>query len=175
MRAMKPGRLAVALALAAAVVLAAAAPASAKTFKRDGVTIDDPYTRPSPRVQDVPAPATVFLRIDNKSGKDLQLLGAESPVAGQVEVQQLVRAGKQVRTRRVLQLMLSQGDTADMTPGGEYRLLLVGLKKKLQDGETFPLELELDPIGKIEVTVEVRYEVYTETGPRQNQRARPPD
>ena len=72
-----------------------------------------------------------------------------------VELHQAVQAGKAVRTRRVLSLSLYPGDRLEVGPESEYRLILTGVKQKLQIGDTFPLVLEFQPLGQVEVMVEV--------------------
>jgi hypothetical protein len=146
----------------------------AKTYKAEGLVIDEPFARPSPRGKPGdPIPAgSAFLTIENKGDKIYQLVGASTPIAGQAELLQAVRIGKSVRTRRILALTLNPGDRISVGPEAEYRLSLVGLRKKLEDGEIFPLTLEFD-IGKVDVAVEVKYEVYTDSGARYNQRAKP--
>ncbi|MCC7046908.1 MAG: copper chaperone PCu(A)C [Alphaproteobacteria bacterium] len=161
--------------VALAIALAAPADGLAKPIKAEGLMIDDAYTRPTPRGKPgdpIPAGAA-FVTIENKSDKTYQLVGASSPIAGQVEIQQAQRYGKSVRTRRVLSLNLAPGDRIAMGPESEYRLALIGLRRKMEDGDVFPLVLEFEGLGKVEVEVEAKYEVYTDTGPRYNQRAKP--
>jgi copper(I)-binding protein len=164
------------LLLAVAVALMATAPdALAKSLKVEGLVIDEAFARPTPRGKagDPIPPGAAFVTIENKGDKTYQLVGASTPVAGQVEIQQAQRIGKSVRTRRVLVLNLAPGERLSMGPGSEYRLALIGMRRKMEDGDLFPLVLEFDGIGKVEIEVETKYEVYTDSGARYNQRAKP--
>jgi len=159
--------------LAFALLLAPAA--LAKTYKVEGLEIEEPFARPTPhskKKDDPIPPGTAYVTIRNTGDKIYQLVGASTPIAGQVDILQAVRVGKSIRTRKMLALILNPGDKVEMGPDREYQVTLVGLRKKMEDGEIFPLTLEFD-IGKVEVAVEVKYEVYTDSGARYNQRARP--
>jgi copper(I)-binding protein len=162
------------LATIAALMLLAAPGAGAKTYKVEGLVLAEPFARPTPRAKPGdPIPAgSAYVTIENKGDRAYQLVGASTPIAGQVEILQAVRVGKSVRTRRMLAVILNPGERIDFAPDGEYRFALVGLRKKMEDGEIFPLILEFD-IGKVEIAVEVKYEVYTDSGARYNQRGRP--
>lgn len=149
-------RLAAALALALALATFAAGVAEAKTYKLEGLQIIDPVAPASPRTApDGPVGGTASLVIENKGSGPLQFTGVSSPAAGTVELHQAVQAGKAVRTRRVLSLSLYPGDRLEVGPEAEYRLILTGVKQKLQNGDTFPLILEFEPLGQVEVMVEV--------------------
>ncbi|MBL8705382.1 MAG: copper chaperone PCu(A)C [Rhodospirillales bacterium] len=142
-------------ALAVLLALAGGA-AEAKTYKLEGLQIVDPVAPATPRnLPEGPVGATASLVIENKGTAPLQYLGASSPAAGVVELHQAVKAGKAIRTRRVLSLSLYPGDRIEVGPEAEYRLILTGVKQKLQNGDTFPLLLEFEPLGQVEVMVEV--------------------
>jgi len=167
----RAGRL---LAWSALALIAAAAPSEAKTYKREGVTIEEPSARPSPfNAPAGPVGGEASLSLANEGTKPVQFLGASSPAAGEVELHQAVRVGKAVRTRRVLSLSLNPGDRLVIAPDSEYRLIFVGLKHKLKDGDSFPLVLEFDTIGSVEVTVEVKAQVYSDSPSHWKTRARP--
>lgn len=143
------------IALAALVALAGGA-AEAKTYKLEGLQIVDPAAPATPRnLPEGPVGATASLVIENKGTEPLQFIGVSSPAAGQVELHQAVQAGRAVRTRRVLSLSLYPGDRIEVGPDAEYRLILTGVRRKLQNGDTFPLLLEFEPLGQVEVIVEV--------------------
>lgn len=143
----------------AALMLAAllSAPvAEAKTYKLEGLEIIDPVAPATPRnAADGPVGGSASLVIENKGSGALQYRGASSPAAGIVELHQAVQAGKAVRTRRVLSLSLYPGDRIEVGPEAEYRLIMTGVKQKLQNGDLFPLLLDIEPLGQVEVMVEV--------------------
>lgn len=129
--------------------------ADAKTYKLEGLQIVDPVAPATPPNAPATVGGTASLAIENKGTEPLMFLGASSPAAGIVELHQAVQAGRASRTRRVLSLSLYPGDRIEVGPEAEYRLILTGMKQKLQKGETFPLILEFDPLGAVEVMVEI--------------------
>lgn len=157
-----------------ALALLPAPGAVAKTYKVEGLEILDSFARPTPRGKkdDPIPPGAAYVTIANRGDKVYQLVGASTPIAGQVDIVQAVQAGKALRTRRMLALIVNPGERIEIGPDREYRLVLNGLRKKMEDGEIFPLTLEFD-VGKVEIAVEVKYQVYTDDGTRYNQRARP--
>ena len=144
----------VAVPLLALAMLGAGA-ADAKTYKLEGLQIVDPVAPIPPPNAPATLGGTASLAIENKGTEPLTFLGASSPAAGIVELHQAVQLGRASRTRRVLSLSLYPGDRIEVGPEAEYRLVLTGMKQKLQKGETFPLILEFEPLGAVEVMVEV--------------------
>jgi copper(I)-binding protein len=59
-----------------------------------------------------------------------------------------------MRMREVDSVDLPAGKKIVFEPGG-YHIMLLGLKKKLVEGERFPLTLEFEKAGKITVDIAV--------------------
>ncbi|MHB0776751.1 copper chaperone PCu(A)C [Halomonas sp. WWR20] len=85
-----------------------------------------------------------------------RLIGASSPVASRVEVHDMQVKSGMMRMRHVERLEIASGEALKMRPGSGYHLMLLGLDHSLQEGEHFPLTLEFDQRGSIELEVWVR-------------------
>ena len=95
-----------------------------------------------------------FLQIKNK-GPDDALLSGSSPAASRVEIHTMSMEGDVMKMRSLEQLELKSGQRIAMKPGSGVHIMLMGLKKPLVVGETFPLTLNFRKAGKVESTVEV--------------------
>ena len=67
------------------------------------------------------------------STTDVALVAAESPVAGIVEVHQMVMSGNVMAMRAIDELPLPTGKTVELKPGG-YHVMLMALKAPLKEG-----------------------------------------
>lgn len=95
-----------------------------------------------------------FLHIENKGADDV-LLSGSSPAASRVEIHTMSMEGDVMKMRSLEQLELKSGQRIAMKPGSGVHIMLMGLKKPLVVGETFPLTLNFRKAGKVESTVEV--------------------
>ena len=116
-----------------------------------GIVIGDAWSRALPPV--VPNGA-VYMRIENRSGRDDTLLGAASPIAERAAVHEHVREGDMMRMRPAGPLALPAGEVIVLAPGGLH-VMLFGLREPLRAGRTYPLTLELEHAGSVEVRVTV--------------------
>jgi hypothetical protein len=94
-----------------------------------------------------------------KSAQSANLIGAESPVAGTVEVHEMRIEGNVMRMRAVPRLELPAGKVVELKPGG-YHVMLIGLRQPLKKGDTALLRLRVEggdkSISMIEVKAAVR-------------------
>lgn len=134
--------------LSAAIALAAATPLSAD----DGVRVEDAYARSSgPTAMS----GAVFFDIVNLSAtRSDRLVSASSEVAQRVELHtHLEDAGGVMRMLEVEDgFAVAPGETRRLERGGDH-VMLMGLTRPLNDGDTFPLTLVFEHEG--EVTIEV--------------------
>lgn len=132
-----------------------AVPAAAHDFRLGELRIDHPYATPTP-----PAARTgaVYLRsIRNTGDHGDRLVGASTPVAGAVEIHRSIVGPDQVmRMRAVDGVELPPKSEVRLRHGGETHLMLIDLKRPLQEGERFPLTLRFERAGEREVTVWVQ-------------------
>lgn len=83
----------------------------------------------------------VFLDLSNRSGRDDELLAAQSAAAQTVELHTHVREQGMMRMRPLPGgIALPQGSQVRLQPGGLH-LMLMGLKKPLQAGEHITVTL----------------------------------
>ncbi len=134
------------LVFVAAVVAAAAAHAQ--------VTVSGAWVRGTVQGQTATG---AFMQLRSADGA--ALVGAESPLAGIVEIHEMRMEGNTMRMRAVETLELPAGRTVELKPGG-YHVMLMDLKAPLKQGDTVTIKLKVR--GKsgqpqdIEVKAEVR-------------------
>ncbi len=86
-----------------------------------------------------------------------RLVRATTSVAARVELHSMSVDGQGVmRMREVDGIALAPKAVVKMRPGLGVHLMLVGLKQPLREGETFPMTLEFERAGKVEVKVVVQ-------------------
>lgn len=86
---------------------------------------------------------------------DARLVSAASPVAGVVEIHEMVMQGDVMKMRPVAGLEIAKGQMLELKPGG-YHIMLMELKQPLKPGETVPLTLVFeDKAGKQQFSKEV--------------------
>lgn len=77
------------------------------------------------------------------SAQDAQLISAQSPVAGVVEVHEMRMDGGVMKMRAVPKLALPAGKAVDLKPGS-YHVMLMDLKGQVKDGDTVPVTLVVE-------------------------------
>jgi periplasmic copper chaperone A len=83
-----------------------------------------------------------------------QLVGAATPVAGKAELHKMEMSGMVMKMRPVAGIDIPAGRPVSLAPGGLH-IMLVGLKKPLQAGQSFPLTLTFAKTGARTVNVSV--------------------
>lgn len=139
------------IALSSLLVLSSGA-ALAADYKVGDLTISDPWSRALP--PNAPAGAAYFTVTNQGQAQD-RLVGAASDVAGKAELHTHVKSGEMMRMQKVDAVDIPAGGEATFAPGGNH-VMLIGLKRPLKDGEQFPLTLEFEKAGKVQVEVPVR-------------------
>lgn len=135
--------LVVALIVAAAVVTARIAAADSQF----GIVIDAPWARASILQS---RPGAAYLTIRNTGAARDRLLAVSSPLAEHAAVHAMERTGDTLRMHALPDLAIAPGATVVLEPGGMH-LMLVGLRRKLVEGEELPLVLKFERAGHIEV------------------------
>ena len=114
------------------------------------IEVEDPWARASlGRAPNSAAYMTI------RSDAPDRLLGASSPVAERVELHSTTMEGEIARMRPLESLEVAPDRPANLRPGGTH-LMLMGLRARLSEGETFPLELTFEQAGTVEIEAEVR-------------------
>lgn len=95
----------------------------------------------------------VYFSVMAMGGADI-LLGATTSVADHAELHKSMESGGMSQMRPVESVLLAAGATVDFAPGGLH-VMLIGLKRDLKEGDTFPLTLKFEHAGTVETTVKV--------------------
>lgn len=133
------------------LVAALSAPVTAQQYVPGGLSIDRPWSRALPSV----APnGAAYLRIENNGNEAVRIVSVSSSIAERAELHAHEMEGGIMKMRRVHSVEVPARGAVSFEPGGLH-VMLIGLKKALVGGESFPLTLELDKAGTIDVTVEI--------------------
>jgi copper(I)-binding protein len=97
-----------------------------------------------------------FMTLTSRDGA--RIVGADSPVAGVVEVHEMKMEGGVMTMRAIDALELPAGKSVELKPGG-YHVMLLDLKRPLKAGEKVPLSLRIETHDGKVVTVPVEAEV----------------
>lgn len=138
------------LILGAAALFAAGAAQAAVTVV--GLSVTDAWSRPAAQGGN----GAGFLTIANTGKSADRLVSVSSPIAARVEMHEsMVMDGKAMMHPRPGGAALPPGGKVEFKPGG-WHLMLIGLKKPLKAGETFPATLTFQKGGKVTVNFTVR-------------------
>ncbi|HTZ35175.1 MAG TPA: copper chaperone PCu(A)C [Stellaceae bacterium] len=138
----------ISLALGATLLLLAAqaAPAAAQDA---GVKIENPWARATPAgAQTAAAYATLLAPQGDR------LVSVATPVAKQAQLHSMSMEGGVMKMRQVDGVDLPPGQAVSLKPGG-YHIMLMGLAKPLEAGQSFPLTLTFAHAGARSVTVPI--------------------
>jgi len=126
--------------------------AAAHEFDAGALHIDHPWSRALPPVAKTGA---AYLVIDNRGEQGDTLLGADTPIAGSVEIHEHLHHDGLMKMQQVQTLTVAPGESLSFKPGG-YHLMLFNLNQPLTAGEHFPLTLHFANAGDVEVTVNIQ-------------------
>lgn len=119
------------------------------------VAIGHPFATPT--VPGARNGAAYIARLENKGAQPDRLLRAGTPAAARVELHSMRVDGQGImRMREVDAIVLAPGSTLQMRPGQGVHLMLVDLREPLREGASFPMTLEFERGGKVEVKVVVQ-------------------
>ena len=96
-----------------------------------------------------------YLTIRNHGQDDAHadnLFGAHSPIAGQVEIHNTIRSEGQMKMQKTDRVGIPAQGTVVFEPGAMH-IMLKDLTKPLVEGEMFPLTLEFEKAGEVDVMV----------------------
>jgi len=116
------------------------------------IAIGHPYATPS--IPGTSNGAAYLASIENKAAVADRLVRASTPAASRVELHTMaVDAQGVMRMREVDGIALAPKAKVQMKPGSGLHLMLIGLKEPLKEDASFPLTLEFERAGKVEVKV----------------------
>ena len=98
--------------------------------------------------------ARVFIEIENTSETDIVLTGGDAEIATSVRLMGApVQAGA-TDPVEIGTFPIAAGADITLAPDGLY-LELSGLDRRLEEGDEFEMHVDLEPIGEVEINVEV--------------------
>lgn len=103
----------------------------------------------------VPAQKATGAFMQLKSNADARLMSAASPIAGVVEIHEMVMDGQVMKMNAVPGLDLPAGQTVELAPGG-YHVMLMDLKQQVKEGDEVPLTLTVENKDGSRATLEVK-------------------
>ena len=115
------------------------------------VSVEQPWSRATPPGAKI---GVGFMRLKNAGSAAARVIGASSPVAGRVEMHVTTRDGDVMKMRQVESFDVPAGGAFELKPGGAH-LMLMDLRRPLQQGERVPLTLKLESGGVLEVELPV--------------------
>ena len=119
------------------------------------IEIGHPFATPS--LAGTTTGAAYFATLSNNGAAADKLLRASTPAAARVELHSMsVDAQGVMRMREIDGIALAPKSKLQMRPGMGMHLMLVGLKEPLKEGATFPMTLQFERAGTVEVKVVVQ-------------------
>jgi copper(I)-binding protein len=141
--------------VAAALAAIALGPGVARDASAGDIEITHPFATPS--LPGTTTGAAYFSTLENIGTRPDRLVRAATPVAARVELHTMsVDAQGVMRMREVDAIALAPKASISMRPGAGFHLMLIGLKQPLKEGETFPMSLQFEHAGPVEVKVVVQ-------------------
>ena len=142
-------------ALVAGLLACAACAVAAHGATVGDIAIGHPYAAAS--IPGSPNGAAYLASIENQGAVADRLVRASTPMAARVELHTMaVDAQGVMRMREIDAIALAPKEKVQMKPGAGLHLMLIGLKEPLKEDATFPMTLEFERAGKVEVTVNVQ-------------------
>lgn len=128
------------------------ASASGPQFKVGDLTVTAPWSRATPKGAKIGAG---YLTIQNNGSAPDKLAGVESGVAGKTEIHEMSMTDGVMKMRPVTGgVTIEPGKSVVLGPSG-YHLMLMDLKKPLEQGQSFEATLRFEKAGPLKVTFQV--------------------
>jgi copper(I)-binding protein len=106
--------------------------------------------------QPMPGTGAVFMLLKNGGGEPDRLAGGQTDVAEVVEIHETVMEGEVMKMQMLPDgLEVPARGEVLLKPGG-YHIMLIGIKRDLEVGDTFSLDLQFEKSGTITVEPKVR-------------------
>ncbi len=133
------------------LALSLTAAAWSADYTAGDIAIDHPWSRAT--VQGM-ANGVGYFEMHNQGDQADRLVSVSSPVAKRAELHVHEKDGDVMRMRQVDDIEIPAGDKVMLEPGGLH-VMLMKLKKPLEQDSTFPLTLEFEHSGSVEIEVHV--------------------
>jgi copper(I)-binding protein len=138
--------------LAAALVCAVGLLFDLTPTRAAEIAVSQAWSRATPKGATV---AAGYLTIENHGDSADSLLSASTPVAGRVEIHEMIEAGGIMRMRPAKDgLAIPPNGRAVLAPGSSH-LMFLDLLAPFSEGDRVPVSLDFEKAGKIDVTLDV--------------------
>lgn len=117
-----------------------------------GINVIDPYVRIVPPGVFITG---AYMRIKNTGDVERRLVSVDSSIAQSVELHQHINDRGVMKMRPLKGIRIRAKGEAVLEPYG-YHIMLIGLKKQLQEGEHVPLLLHFDDSSSMQIEVPAR-------------------
>ena len=114
-----------------------------------GVQAESPWARASMSME---RPGVIYMVLRNTGDRSDRLLGVTTPVAERAQLHKSSREGGGMLMHAVESIEIPAGATVRLAPGGLH-VMLFSLRRKLIEGENFPLTLNFIHAGEVTVNV----------------------
>ena len=140
--------------LLAALLLPVFSAANADDYKAGSLLVSDPWSQELP--PNAPTVAAYFV-IHNQGESADRLLSVDTPVAAKAELHEHVMQGDLMKMQKVETVAVPAKGDLTFAPMA-YHVMLLGLKDRsqLRDGQHFPLTLNFEKAGPVQVEVSVQ-------------------
>ncbi|EEY99817.1 copper metallochaperone bacterial analog of Cox17 protein [Vibrio sp. RC586] len=125
---------------------------SSSAFAKSDIMIHAPYARATPPAA---VNSALFAEVMNRSDLDRYIVSASTDVAGKVELHDVIKEGDVMKMRQVEELVVPAKGTLVLQPGS-FHIMLLELKKPLQEGESIEVEFTFKNGEKQTVTAPVK-------------------
>ena len=138
---------------AATLTLAGCGGGDTATTAADALKIDEPWAK---AVSQDKGMTGVFATIENEGKETITITGAESDVAGKVELHETTGDGKGGMSMKEKEggFELAAGDTLELKPGGDH-IMLMDLKQDIEPGEEIKITVKTSA-GDFDLTAPAR-------------------
>jgi len=133
------------------IYLSALTQAQAQTSTTNSISVEHPWARATPAGAKTGA---AYLTLVNNGTIADRLVRASTPVAEKVQVHQEIDDNGVMKMRELPVVDIGPGAALTFKPGGTH-MMIIGLKQPLKKGQTFPLTLEFENAGKIDLQVPI--------------------
>ncbi|SHE31321.1 hypothetical protein SAMN02745117_00110 [Lampropedia hyalina DSM 16112] len=137
-------------ALLGSFFLAAAAAVQAHGFNVGDLAISHPHARPS--LPGVPNTAAWF-GVQNQGKTDDRLISARAAIASRTEIHDMKIENDIMRMFQVEGIDIPAGQSIKLGDGNKLHIMLFGLQQPLSVGDKFPLTLQFEKAGTVDVEV----------------------
>ncbi|CRM71810.1 hypothetical protein [Pseudomonas sp. 22 E 5] len=140
--------------LLAALLLPVFSAANADDYKAGDLLVSDPWSQELP--PNAPTVAAYFV-IHNQGDSADRLVSVDTPVAAEAQLHEHVMQGDLMKMQKVDTVAIPAKGDLTFAPMA-YHVMLLGLKDRsqLRDGQHFPLTLNFEKAGPVQVEVSVQ-------------------